>query len=76
MAVEFQQPARLQWQTTVVDPAGRTRAVVVTSDAGRVAVAPPPGEGFSMNTDEADYFAASILAAASRARREASPTNN
>lgn len=75
MAVEIQQPTRLQWQTTAKDPAGRTRAVVVTSDAGRVAVAPPPGEGFSMNTDEADYFAASILAAASRARRDAFPAD-
>jgi hypothetical protein len=76
MAVEIQQPTRLQWQTTVEDPAGRTRAVVVTSDGGRVAVAPPPGEGFSMNTDEADYFAASILAAANRARRDTSASDN
>jgi hypothetical protein len=70
MAVETQQPPRLQWETTVEDPAGRVRAVVVTTERGRVGVAPPPGEGFSMNTDEADYFAASILAAANRARRD------
>lgn len=76
MAVVTQQPTRLKWETTVVDPAGRTRSVVVTNDSGRVTVAPPPGEGFTMNTDEADYFAASILAAANRARRDASPDNN
>jgi hypothetical protein len=59
----------LEWRTDVVDPTGRPRAVVVTSANGRVSVAPPPGEGFSMTPDQADVLALAIRAASSHAQR-------
>jgi len=64
----------VQWHAAAEDPAGRLREVIVTSERGRVAVSPPPGEGFSMNADEADNLALAILAASNRARRHETAT--
>jgi hypothetical protein len=57
------------WQLSVADAMGRPRAVGVDTYDHRITVTTPPGEGFSMNPDEADQLAAALLAASSRARQ-------
>jgi hypothetical protein len=58
----------LQWRTAVEDAAGRPREVVIVDADGRVVVSPPPGEGFSLDPDQADLLAAAIQTASNRAR--------
>lgn len=61
---------RYPWHIEVDDAHDRPRAVRIRTDRGRVHVATPPGEGFSMNPDQCDTFSASLHAACDRVRRQ------
>jgi hypothetical protein len=56
------------WTAPVLDPAHRERQVRIAARLGRVCVMVPPGEGFEVLPDEAEYLAAALHAAAQRAR--------
>ena len=60
------QPVR--YEVDVTDPMGRARKVVVETIPGRVSVVAPPGEGFSMDADQADTLAYQLRCAADNAR--------
>jgi hypothetical protein len=59
----------MEWRTGVEDAAGRTREVVVTETDGVITVSPPPGEGFSITTDQADLLALALLSASNCAQK-------
>lgn len=59
----------MQWRTNAEDATSRPREVVVSDSPGRVTVTPPPGAGFSLDTDQCDLFILALQAANARARR-------
>jgi hypothetical protein len=56
-------PPPMEWRTGVEDATGRPREIVVTEADGRITVSLPPGEGFSINPDQADLLALALLSA-------------
>lgn len=63
----------MEWRTNVTDAMSRPREVVVSDSPGRVTVAPPPGEGFSLDPDQCDLLILALLAANNRARKSTQP---
>jgi len=60
----------LHWKVEVRDARERQRRARIGVRDGRVVLVPPPGEGFTMRPQDADYMAASLQAAATQARAE------
>lgn len=58
------------WSVPVIDPGGRDQELRIGVRNGRVVVAAPPGEGFSMSVQSARRAAASFNAASSVAESQ------
>jgi hypothetical protein len=56
------------WTAPVRDPFGRERVVRIAARANRVVLIVPPGEGFEVEPDEAEFLAAALRAASERSR--------
>jgi hypothetical protein len=56
------------WTVSAEDAGDRESKVLIGVRGGRIVFKTPPGEGFSMDPDNADFLSAAVAAASERAR--------